>query len=134
MAWEYRSYVPSMNFYTIRVNKLLELAPLVPEEERISAIVPLEKYIKPEKPIKETKPKATTTKQVTTKTGTTKSQRGKTLVEGYINRNNQENRGYLNKPGNHANQLAYLLHCNVCGFEYEANGCDVAIRKCPSCM
>lgn len=21
-----------------------------------------------------------------------------------------------------------------CGFEYEANGCDVAIRKCPKCM
>lgn len=29
---------------------------------------------------------------------------------------------------------AYLLHCNECGFEYEANGCDVAIRKCPRCM
>jgi len=24
----------------------------------------------------------------------------------------------------------YLLHCNQCGFEYEANGCDVAIRRC----
>ena len=28
----------------------------------------------------------------------------------------------------------YLLHCNECGFEYEANGCDVAIRKCPKCQ
>lgn len=46
----------------------------------------------------------------------------------------QENRGCLNKPGNHYNQIAYLLHCNECGFEYEANGCDVAIRKCPNCM
>ena len=40
----------------------------------------------------------------------------------------------VNKPGNHYNQTAYLLHCNECGFEYEANGCDVAIRKCPRCM
>lgn len=59
---------------------------------------------------------------------------GKTLVKGYTNRNNQENYGCLNKPGNHYNQTAYLLHCNECGFEYEANGCDVAIRKCPRCM
>ena len=59
---------------------------------------------------------------------------GKTLIAGYVNRNNQENKGCLNKPGNHYNQMAYLLHCNNCGFEYEANGCDVAIRKCPKCM
>ncbi len=58
---------------------------------------------------------------------------GKTLVAGYINRNNQENLGCLNKPGNHFNQMAYLMRCNVCGHEYEANGCDVAIRKCPEC-
>lgn len=63
-----------------------------------------------------------------------KTKRGKTLVEGYINRNNQENLGCLNKPGNHYNQMAYLMRCNVCGHEYEANGCDVAIRKCPECM
>ena len=56
------------------------------------------------------------------------------MVKGYTNRNNQENYGCLNKPGNHYNQMAYLLHCNECGFEYEANGCDVAIRKCPRCM
>ena len=72
--------------------------------------------------------------EVTCEAGKTKKKTGKTLVKGYINRNNQENYGCLNKPGNHSNQMAYLLHCNECGFEYEANGCDVAIRKCPRCM
>ena len=35
----------------------------------------------------------------------------------------------MNKLGNHYNQMAYLLHCAECGFEYKANGCDVAIQK-----
>lgn len=117
LAWKYRSYVPSMNFYTIRINKLLELNDTIPDENRIGAITPIEKY-KKSSISKDKKPKRT----------------GKTLVAGYINRNNQLNKGCLNKPGNHVNQLAYLLHCNECGFEYEANGCDIAIRKCPACQ
>ena len=121
IAWHYRSYVPSMNFYTIRVNKLLELNEVVPKEEKISQVIPVEKYFQVETPRNNVKKNS-------------KNKPRKTLVEGYINRNNQENRGCLNKPGNHANQMAYLLHCNECGFEYEANGCDVAIRKCPRCM
>ena len=123
VAWEYRSFVPSMNFYTIRVNKLLELDATIPDENRIPALVPIEKYLKTVVP-----------KQMDGVKKKSKSKPGKTLVEGYINRNNQENKGCLNKPGNHANQMAYLLRCNLCGFEYEANGCDVAIRKCPRCM
>lgn len=118
LPWEYRSFVSSMNFYTIRINKLLELDAAVPEDERIPAIVPVEKYVK----------------ELVKVNPCPKGKRGKTLVEGYINRNNQENLGCLNKPGNHYNQMAYLMRCNVCGHEYEANGCDVAIRKCPSCM
>lgn len=124
LAWQYRSFVPSMNFYTIRINKLLELDATISDEERIMPIVPMRKYIK-----------NTTGKiEVISEAGQTKKKTGKTLVRGYINRNNQENYGCLNKPGNHYNQMAYLLHCNNCGFEYEANGCDVAIRKCPRCM
>lgn len=123
VAWQYRSYVPSMNFYTIRVNKLLELNEMVPDERRILPVVPIEKY---EKPVLVKTPKTDASKK--------KNKPRKTLIEGYINRNNQENKGCLNKPGNHYNQMAYLLHCNECGFEYEANGCDVAIRKCPRCM
>ena len=123
-AWQYRSYVPSMNFYTIRINKLLELDATLTEEKRIPPIVPVKKYVKG----------TTGDKKAITECRQIKRKTGKTLVEGYVNRNNQENRGCLNKPGNHYNQMAYLLHCNECGFEYEANGCDVAIRKCPKCM
>lgn len=124
IAWEYRSFVPSMNFYTIRVNKLLELDLAIADEERIKPLVPMEKYTR----VVNVMPKNVVGSP------TPKRKPGKTLVEGYINRNNQENRGCLNKPGNHYNQMAYLLRCNECGYEYEANGCDVAIRKCPRCM
>lgn len=129
LAWQYRSYVPSMNFYTIRVNKLLELDATVTEENRIKPIVSMEKYNKNALETKTTKEKI-----IKVKMNSSSRKVGKTLVKGYINRNNQENYGCLNKPGNHANQYAYLMHCNECGHEYEANGCDVAIRKCPKCM
>lgn len=126
-VWRYASYVPSMNFYTLRVNKLLEIDKTVPENERIKSVVPVEKYLKNEAGV-----------QVAQKSdgavNKSSSQRGKTLIAGYVNRNNQENLGCLNKPGNHYNQMAYAMHCNNCGFEYEANGCDIAIRKCPNCM
>lgn len=124
LAWQYRSYVPSMNHYTIRVNKLLELDGEVAEENRIRPLIPVEKYAKDV---------AVNKQSIASGQGAGKKA-GKTLVAGYINRNNQENMGCLNKPGNHFNQMAYLLRCNHCGFEYEANGCDVAIRKCPRCM
>lgn len=124
VAWQYRNYVPSMNHYTIRINKLLELNKIIADEERIISVIPIQKYEKTY--IGE--------KEVIVKMKQTKKKVGKTLVKGYINRNSQENYGCLNKPGNHYNQMAYLLHCNICDFEYEANGCDVAIRKCPRCM
>ena len=124
LAWKHRSYVPSMNFYTIRVNKLLELDAEVQDEDRIQTIIPIEKYTK----------ETMVSSHVTSTNQQAKRKMRKTLVEGYTNRNNQENKGCLNKPGNHYNQMAYLMHCNMCGFEYEANGCDVAVRKCPRCM
>ena len=46
LAWQYRSFVPSMNFYTIRINKLLELDATISDEERITPVVPMRKYIK----------------------------------------------------------------------------------------
>ena len=124
LAWKYRSYVPSMNFYTIRIKKLLELDAEVLDEERIQAVIPVEKYSK----------SVGFNKSIEVTNQLVKRKIRKTLAEGYVNKNNQENRGCLNKPGNHVNQIAYLMHCNVCGFEYEANGCDIAIRKCPRCM
>ena len=122
-VWKYASYVPSMNFYTLRVSKLLEIDKTVPTNERIEAVIPIEKF-------------STSQTEFQKEKKSTKSQssgRGKTLVMGYVNRNNQENMGCLNKPGNHYNQVLYAMRCNTCGFEYEANGCDVAIRKCPRC-
>ena len=124
LAWQYSSFVSSANYYTIRVNKLLELNALVPDGNRICPLIPVEKYLK----------SFVKSQNITTSGSTRKHKTGKTLVPGYINKNNQENKGCLNKPGNHYNQMAYLLHCNECGFEYEANGCDVAIRRCPRCM
>ena len=46
LAWQYRSFVPSMNFYTIRINKLLELDTTISDENRIMSVVPVRKYIK----------------------------------------------------------------------------------------
>lgn len=122
--WKFVSYVPSMNHYTIRVSKLLEISEQVQADERISSVVAVEKY---NMHIDEGK-------IVQKNRGEAKKKVGKTLVTGYINRNNQENLGCLNKPGNHYNQMAYQLRCRNCRYEYEANGCDVAIRKCPKCM
>ena len=124
LAWQYRSYVPSMNFYTIRINKLLELDATISDEERITPIFPIKKIVK----------NITEKREEEVEKEPRRRKVGKTLIKGYVNRNNQENYGCLNKAGNHAYQMAYLLHCNECGFEYEANGCDVAIRKCPKCM
>lgn len=59
---------------------------------------------------------------------------GKSLVEGYINHNNQKNCGCTGKEGTLAGQRSFLMKCLDCGFEYEANGCDVWERKCPVCL
>lgn len=121
IAWQAASYVPSLNHYTMRINRLLESDKTVSDEQRIKALVTIEKYIK-----------SVFHSESTNAAEEKKSNKkpGKTLIAGYVNRNNQENKGCLNKPGTHYNQTAYWLHCNQCGFEYEANGCDVAIRRC----
>ena len=46
LAWQYRSFVPSMNFYTIRVNKLLELDTTLRDEERIMPVAQVPKFDK----------------------------------------------------------------------------------------
>ena len=68
------------------------------------------------------------------KTKTKKKKEANTTICGYMNKNKQENLGCLNKPGTHANQVAYQMKCHVCGHVYEANGCDIFLRKCPKCM
>ena len=123
IVWEHVRFVKSSNEYTIQVRKLLELDEKVSDEERIVHVVPVMKYRDVYGQIAFEK---TSTKR--------KNSNRRTLHIGYVNRNKQENMGCLNKPGNHYNQQAYKLKCQLCDFEYEANGCDIAIRKCPNCM
>lgn len=96
----------------------------MPDEQRVKALVPIEKYVK----------SVFHSESANTVEKKSKKKPGKILFVGYKNGNNQENKGCLNKTGTQYNQTAYLLHCNQCGFEYEANGCDVTIRRCPRCM
>lgn len=84
-VWKYASYVPSMNFYTLRVNKLLEIDKTVPENERIKPVVPVEKYCKNENGVKVIAQTDSSSKKKSSK-------KGKTLIAGYVNRNNQENK------------------------------------------
>ncbi len=58
----------------------------------------------------------------------------KTLDIGYINKNNQKNRGYRGKSETHYNQRFFEMECLDCGYKYLANGCDVWLRKCPHCQ
>ncbi len=53
---------------------------------------------------------------------------------GYINRNQQENYGHRERPGNDNNQYAYKLCCTHCGHCYGSNGSDIFQRKCPHCQ
>ena len=45
IAWQAASYVPGLNHYTMRINRLPKLDKTVPDEQRIKAIIPIEKYI-----------------------------------------------------------------------------------------
>ena len=58
----------------------------------------------------------------------------KTTDVGYINKNNQKNLGYRGMSETHYNQKFFEMECLDCGHKYMANGCDVWLRKCPSCQ
>lgn len=57
-----------------------------------------------------------------------------TTEVGYMNKYNQENCGITGKEGTHTGQKLYQMKCRKCGFFYEANGCDIWLRKCPRCQ
>ena len=57
----------------------------------------------------------------------------KTTQAGYINKNNQKNLGYIGPSETHISAKFYQMECLDCGHKYKANGCDVWLRKCPSC-
>jgi len=92
--------------------------------ERIPAINEIEKFEKQLHKERDSKKKQELTQQ------TSKS----TTAVGYISKNNQENCGLTGKEGTHAGQKLYQMKCQKCGYVYEANGCDIWLRKCPRCQ
>lgn len=117
--WDSAYIYQKRNTRYMMLNKLLELDKYVPDYDRISAINPITKFEK---------------KKLVHTSKTKVSHVRKTLVTGYINKNNQENCGSTGKTGNHEGQFFYTMKCRDCGYTYEANGCDIWLRKCPNCM
>lgn len=54
--------------------------------------------------------------------------------DGDVNVKRQKLIRKTTQPGNHYNQRVWILHCNDCGGEYGANGCDFHLRNCPYCQ
>jgi hypothetical protein len=57
-----------------------------------------------------------------------------TTAPGYINRNQQRVLRATDLSGTDHNQRVYVLHCELCGTEYGANGSDIFQRRCPTCQ
>ena len=58
----------------------------------------------------------------------------RTTDVGYENLNQQTVVRQTDLPGNLPGQTVYVLKCGRCGAEYGTNGCDIHLRRCPSCM
>lgn len=127
--WETAYSYKKRNTRFMMVSKLIELDRNVEPSERIPAIHQINKYVQPVKTVVKTKRYA-----VTDLMNKGNRRVGSTLDKGYINKNNQENWGCTGREGNHVGQKFYKMKCLSCGFEYEANGCDVWLRKCPRCQ
>lgn len=124
--WDIAHINKKRNTRYLAINKLVEIDKEILVNERIQSVVDINKYQQRERLQIKKKSEPIENKK--------KSEAGKTLYKGYINRNNQENCGCTGKAGNHEGQLYYAMKCRGCGFTYEANGCDVWLRKCPKCM
>ena len=123
--WDTAYIYEKHNTRYMMTSKLLEMDKTVCLYDRIPMVHHINKY----------KRQSTIVANVSTdKKVTGKKQTGKTLIEGYINKNNQENSGCTGKKGNHEGQLLYSMKCLDCGYKYVANGCDVWLRKCPKCQ
>ncbi|CTQ33585.1 hypothetical protein JAN5088_02367 [Jannaschia rubra] len=57
-----------------------------------------------------------------------------TTETGYENANGQKVLGPSDLTSNHHNQRLFEMSCTHCGCGYNANGCDIHIRRCPSCQ
>jgi len=58
----------------------------------------------------------------------------RTTDVGYENLNEQTVVRATSLEGNLPGQKVYVLKCGRCGVEYGANGCDIHLRRCPTCM
>ena len=56
-----------------------------------------------------------------------------TTKVGYRNEHGQEVIGKTTAVGTVPGQRVFVLRCTECGSVYEANGCDIHLRQCPSC-
>jgi len=119
-SYEYKKH----NNRYITVSMLCQEDTKVKHGERIPAINEIEKFEKQLHKERDSKKKQELTQQ------TSKS----TTAVGYISKNNQENCGLTGKEGTHAGQKLYQMKCQKCGYVYEANGCDIWLRKCPRCQ
>ena len=57
-----------------------------------------------------------------------------TTDRGYVNCNGQKNLGRSGRKGTDHGQYFYNIICTKCGKQYEANGSDLFIKKCPECQ
>jgi hypothetical protein len=57
-----------------------------------------------------------------------------TTKVGYRNEHAQEVIRKTTAGGTIPGQRIFVLRCSECGYVYEANGCDVHLRTCPSCQ
>jgi hypothetical protein len=57
-----------------------------------------------------------------------------TTTPGFVNVNDQEVIRRTKLNGNLSGQRVYELRCLDCSSNYGANGCDIHIRRCPSCQ
>jgi hypothetical protein len=58
----------------------------------------------------------------------------RSTTPGFVNANGQEVVRKTELPGNLPGQKVYVLRCETCKSSYGANGCDIHIRRCPSCQ
>lgn len=57
-----------------------------------------------------------------------------TTKVGYRNEHGQEVIRKTTAIGTIPGQRLFVLRCSACGYVHEANGCDIHLRRCPSCQ
>lgn len=124
--------VPYMKSYEYKKhnNRYMSVSMLCSEDariipnERICVIHEIKKFKKPLHNVRNNKNQQGISKHVSKPT----------TDVGYINKNNQENCGITGKEGTHSGHKLYQMKCRKCGYSYEANGCDIWLRRCPRCQ